>query len=45
MPEIVAVLALPVIGAALLALVGHRRYAPAVNVAASVATFAAAVAA
>ena len=44
MPEIVAVLALPVIGAALLALVGHRRDAPAGNVAASVATFAAAVA-
>jgi hydrogenase-4 component F len=42
MIEVLLVLALPVIGAALLALVGHRRHAPAVNVAVSVATFLAA---
>ena len=44
MIEVFLVLALPVIGAALLALVGHRRYASIVNVAASVATFLAAAA-
>ena len=42
MIEVLLVLALPVIGAALLALAGHRRHAPAVNVAVSVATFVAA---
>ena len=42
MIEVLLVLALPVAGAALLAIVGHRRHAPAVNVAVSVATFAAA---
>ena len=35
MVEIVLVLAAPVLGAVLLALVGHRETAPAVNVAAS----------
>jgi hydrogenase-4 component F len=40
--EILAVLGFPVAGAAVLAAVGHRRFAPAVNVAASLATFAAA---
>ncbi|HEX6138441.1 MAG TPA: hydrogenase 4 subunit F [Casimicrobiaceae bacterium] len=44
MIEIVLVLALPVAGAALLALVGHRPFAPEVNVAASLATFLAAAA-
>jgi hydrogenase-4 component F len=42
--EIVFVLAAPVLGAVLLALVGHRAIAPAVNVAASACTFVAAVA-
>jgi hydrogenase-4 component F len=42
--EILAVLGLPLTGAAVLALVGHRRYAPEVNVAASLATLAAAAA-
>ena len=44
MPEIIFVLALPVVGAALLALVGHRGYAPSVNVAVSIGTFVAAAA-
>ena len=44
MIEIVLVLGLPLAGAALLALVGHRPVAPAVNVAASLATFLAAAA-
>ncbi|MGE5738099.1 MAG: hydrogenase 4 subunit F [Betaproteobacteria bacterium] len=44
MPEIVFVLALPVFGAALLALVGHRSFAPSVNVAVSTGTFVAAAA-
>ena len=44
MIEIVLVLALPVVGAAILALVGHRPYAAAVNVAASFCTFLAAAA-
>ena len=44
MVEIVFVLAAPVLGAVLLALVGHRTIAPAVNVAASACTFVAAVA-
>ena len=44
MPEIVFVLALPVLGAALLALVGHRSFAPSVNVAVSTGTFVAAAA-
>ena len=44
MPEIVFVLALPVAGAALLAIVGHRAFAPTVNVAISVGTFLAAAA-
>jgi hydrogenase-4 component F len=43
-PEIVFVLALPVFGAALLALVGHRSFAPSVNVAVSTGTFVAAAA-
>jgi hydrogenase-4 component F len=43
-PEIVFVLALPVLGAALLALVGHRSFAPSVNVAVSTGTFVAAAA-
>jgi len=42
--EIVAVLALPVIGAAVLAVIGHRRDASTVNVAASGATLVAAIA-
>ncbi|HET7261684.1 MAG TPA: hydrogenase 4 subunit F [Casimicrobiaceae bacterium] len=42
--EIALVLALPVAGAALLALVGHRRHAPEVNIAASFCTLAAAAA-
>ena len=44
MNEILAVLGLPLAGAAALALVGHRSFAPEVNVAASLATLAAAVA-
>ena len=44
MIEIVLVLALPIAGAALLALVGHRAFAPAVNVAASLCTLLAAAA-
>ena len=44
MIEVLLVLALPVAGAALLAIVGHRQHAPAANVAVSAATFAAAVA-
>ena len=44
MPEIVFVLALPVLGAALLALIGHRSFAPSVNVAVSTGTFVAAAA-
>jgi hydrogenase-4 component F len=43
-PEIVAVLAIPVVGAAVLALVGHRKWAAEVNVGLSVATFVAAAA-
>jgi hydrogenase-4 component F len=43
-PEIVFVLALPVLGAALLALIGHRSFAPSVNVAVSTGTFVAAAA-
>jgi hydrogenase-4 component F len=43
-PEIIFVLALPVFGAALLALVGHRSFAPSVNVAVSTGTFVAAAA-
>jgi hydrogenase-4 component F len=43
-PEIVAVLGIPVVGAALLAFVGHRRQAAELNVALSTATFAAAAA-
>jgi hydrogenase-4 component F len=42
--EVSLVLALPVVGAAILALVGHRTYAPVVNVAASFCTFVAAAA-
>jgi hydrogenase-4 component F len=42
--EIVLVLALPVTGAAVLALVGHRAYAPLVNIAASLCTLVAAAA-
>jgi len=42
--EIALVLALPVAGAAVLALVGHRRHAPEVNIAASFCTLAAAAA-
>jgi hydrogenase-4 component F len=42
--EIALVLALPVAGAAVLALVGHRRHAPEVNIAASFGTLAAAAA-
>jgi hydrogenase-4 component F len=41
--EILAVLGFPLAGAALLALIGERRAAPAVNVAVSLCTFAAAV--
>ena len=44
MIEIVLVLALPVLGSALLAIIGHRAIAPVVNVGASVCTFLAAVA-
>jgi len=44
MVEIILVLALPVIGAVVLGLVGHRAYAPTVNVAVSVGTFIAAAA-
>ena len=44
MIEIVLVLALPLFGAAVLALIGHRAYAPAVNVAVSLGTFLAACA-
>ena len=44
MIEILAVLGSPLAGAALLALIGERRGAPAVNVAVSFVTFAAAVA-
>ena len=44
MLEILAVLGLPLAGAALLALLGHRPVAPTVNVAASFATFLAAAA-
>ena len=44
MVEIVFVLALPVIGAAVLAVVGHRAYAASVNVAVSAGTFIAAAA-
>ena len=44
MIEILAVLGFPLAGAALLALIGERRQAPAVNVAVSFLTFAAAVA-
>ena len=44
MNEIIAVLGLPLIGAAVLALVGHRVYAAEVNVAASFGTFVAAIA-
>ena len=44
MIEVVAVLGLPLAGAVLLALIGERRVAPAVNVTMSGATFAAAVA-
>ena len=44
MIEIILVLALPVIGAAVLALVGHRSYAGTVNAAASLCTLIAAVA-
>ena len=44
MNEIVAVLGLPLIGAAVLALVGHRRFAADVNVAASFGTLVAAAA-
>ena len=44
MIEIIAVLALPIIGAGVLAFVGDRRFASRVNVAASFCTFAAAVA-
>ena len=41
--EILAVLGLPLAGAALLAVLGHRPVAPSVNVAASFATFLAAL--
>ena len=44
MIEILAVLGLPLAGAALLAIVGERRIAPRVNVAVSLLTFLAAVA-
>jgi hydrogenase-4 component F len=44
MIEVVLVLASPVLGAALLAAIGHRAYAPNVNVAVSLATFLAACA-
>src|SRR5258705_9376690 len=44
MIEILAVLGLPLIGAALLAIVGERRIAPNVNVAVSLLTFVSAVA-
>ena len=44
MIEILAVLGFPIAGAAVLALIGERREAPAVNVAISFLTFAAAVA-
>jgi hydrogenase-4 component F len=44
MIEILFVLGIPLAGAALLALVGHREQAPVVNVAASLATFVAAAA-
>ena len=44
MIEILAVLGFPIAGAAVLAIIGERRQAPAVNVAASFLTFAAAVA-
>jgi hydrogenase-4 component F len=44
MIEILAVLALPIGGAAVLAIIGHRRFAPAINVAASFATLIAAAA-
>src|SRR5215475_5826144 len=44
MGEILAVLGFPLAGAAALALVGHRSYAPAVNVASSLATLLAAAA-
>src|SRR5437867_9961454 len=44
MVEVILVLLLPVIGAGVLALVGHRPYAPAVNIAVSLCTFAAAAA-
>jgi hydrogenase-4 component F len=43
MIEVLAVLGLPLLGAALLALVGERAYAPSVNVGASFLTFVAAV--
>jgi len=42
--EILAVLGLPLVGAALLAVIGERRFAPAVNVAISLFTFVAALA-
>jgi hydrogenase-4 component F len=44
MIELIAVLGFPLLGGAVLALVGHRDEAPAVNVAASLATFVAAAA-
>jgi hydrogenase-4 component F len=44
MIEVLLVLALPVAGAALLALAGHRQHAPVINVGVSVATFVAAAA-
>ena len=44
MIEIILVLALPVTGAAVLALVGHRAYAPLVNIVASLCTLVAAAA-
>jgi len=44
MVEIILVLASPVVGAALLALIGHRAYAPTINVLASLATLLAATA-
>jgi hydrogenase-4 component F len=44
MIELLAVLGFPLLGAAVLALVGEREHAPAVNVGASFCTFAAAVA-
>ena len=39
MVEILLVLALPIAGAAMLAVVGHRRYAPTVNIVMSLCTF------